>query len=79
MGFEESAISSIRGNRSLQRKQRAFYIPEAGCIGARVHIEKIPVDEQKMQQIARRSNLIEAVFYGSVLMIALGVSYYWFV
>lgn len=77
MGFEESAISSLRGNRSLQRKQSAFYIPEAGFIGKRVLIEKAPVDEAKMKKIALRSQLIEVVFYGAVLIIALVLVYYW--
>ena len=77
MGFEESAISSIRGNRSLQRKQGAFYTPEPGYIGAQALIEKVPVDEAKMRQIVRRSNVIEAVFYGTILIISLGLAYYW--
>ena len=79
MGFEEGAIASIKANRSLQRKKGAFYSPEAVYMGRQVLVEKAPVDESKMQQIARRSNLIEAVFYGFVLMAGVGMSYYWFV
>ena len=76
MGFEESAISSIRGNRSLQRKQSAFYQPEEGFIGKRLLIKKVPVDEEKMQKIKRKSNLIEALFFATVLIFSLAFVYY---
>ena len=76
MGFEESAISSIRGNRSLQRKQSAFYQPEAGIIGKRLLIKKVPVDEEKMQKIKRRSNLIEVLFMAVILVCSIVFFYY---
>ena len=75
MGFEETAISSIRGNRNLQRKQSAFFQPEAGFIGKRLLIKKVPVDEEKMQKIKRKSNLIEALFFATVLIFSLAFVY----
>ena len=76
MGFEESAISSIRGNRSLQRKQSAFYTTEAGFIGKQLLIKKVPVDEEKMQKIRRRSNLVEGLFFSVVLIFSLAFVYF---
>ncbi len=74
MGFSLGAILSNKNNRNLQRKQSG--LRKSGLTGKGFSGQKAPIDEVNMQKIARRSLLIEVIFYVMVLIVALGLVYY---
>jgi len=76
MGFSQGAITSNKNNRNLQRKQSSFGLGKNGLNGQIFTGKKAPINESKMQKIEKRSQMIEAIFYATVLMFALGFVYY---
>jgi len=76
MGFSQGAITSNKNNRNLQRKQNVFGLAKKGLKGKGFIGKKTPIDKVRMQKITSRSNLIEVIFYGAVLIFALGLVYY---
>ncbi len=77
MGFSQGAINSNKNNRNLQRKQSGFGLSKIGLNGKGFHGQKAPINEVKMQEIARRSLLIEVVFYAIILCSVFGGLYFW--
>ena len=77
MGVSQGAILSNKNNRNLQRKKNGFGLGKKRLTGERFSGPKAPVDEVNMQKIARRSLLIEIVFYGVVFCFAFAGVYWW--
>ncbi len=77
MGFSQGAITSNKNNRNLQRKKSGFGLGKSGLTGKGFHGQKVPINKANMEKIARRSLLVEIVFYSLALGLALAGVYYW--
>lgn len=77
MGFSQGAINSNKNNRNLQRKKSGFGLSKNGLAGKGFYGQKAPINEVNMEKIARRSLLIEVVFYTIALVLSLVGVYFW--
>lgn len=73
MGFEEAAIQSIRANRGQQRKKNTFGLSAGSYHSANVNIDKIPVDEARMEALKKRANQKELIFWLAGIITGLGI------